>query len=510
MNAAIGQRLWISWLLVLLAALALRLHVAPLAHSPDEGVYLQHAWNLAHGNLDLNDSSWYIHRIPVYAPTSLLYALFGMHNWTTLAWPLVVSLLQILLAMLITRRLAGAAASVFAGLLLTLLPVDVISSVHLHPDGSFGMLMSCSVVSWWLARRDESTRPKVSMLVVSGIALALAALERPYAGILGLWFLIDLWLDRRTWRDLLALAAGAIPVVLGYLAIYQVATGNPLFRLEVVSRTYSEGDLAEPARLLFYPREALRPGGPFASVGLLAIASAAFLARRPERQFVRLILWIAIIAGFLQFGSMSFDSWMPILKRSRFLTPLAVAVCVLSALALSRLGGPPDGRARVRPGTLRFATGAAALALVALAAIPHLEGLKKAEGPRFEAYAQAAQLILERPELPVYADHWRTAIQLGPHVRFFGGRGFYFTDEDDLRMVAGNYDSAGRLAYLTEATASEPADGALILIDRSDGRGVEPASPIQLLPMDVRIETLLADAGLELYLATPSTWRAYP
>jgi hypothetical protein len=456
---------WIWWLGVAAAALTLRAVVAPLDLIPDECVYIQHAWNLARGDLTLVDTSWYIHRLPVYLPTGLLYAIAGLNLATTLVWPILASMAQLMLAMLLALRLAGRAASVLAGMLLAVLPLDVIFSVHLMPDVILGAAMSASAVCWWLADDASTDRRRSLLLAAAGLLLGLATLVRPYALLLGLYFVADLRLGRRPLRTLAPVALGLGAIVAPYLIAYQIATGHALYRLQVVADTYGDGGLAEPAHLLFYPRMLLEPRETFGLHAIALLVGLPLLLRRPWRRELRLLTWLVFVGLFLEFGSMSLTTYLPILKRTRFLTPLSLPLCVLLGIILAR------GAALERGGVIgwvrRGMVAAVLTALVAASAV-HLSRHIRTERPRYEAYASAAKIVLDRAELPVMVDHWRTAVRLGPDVGFFGGRGFYFGDDDDKHMQPGDFDSGGRLVYLSPTGSPAALPDGWVLIDRGD------------------------------------------
>jgi 4-amino-4-deoxy-L-arabinose transferase-like glycosyltransferase len=508
-----ARRIWAPIGIVMLVAIALRVWVLPLDWGPDESVYMQSAWNLSRGTLDLTDSSWYVHRLPVYLPAAALYRLFGLGLVTTVVWPLLASLVQALLAVLLASRIEGTRAGLLAGLFLALLPLDIVSSAHLLPDGIFGALMSASVVSWWFADSASGPVRRSFLAALAGVGVGVAVLVRPYAGILLLFFAGDATVLRGgRIRQLLPLVAGLALPLAAYLAAYGLVVGDPLYRLEIVSRTYSSGVLAEPARWLLYPRVLVDPRGPFGVQGLLLLATAPFLLRQPRRDVIRVFAWALLIGAFLEFGSMSLDSYLPILKRDRFLTPLSLPLCVLlgiaSARALDRLMARISGSGeRSDPARTRGALTLAGLILVFVVEFPFLRNVIDTQRARRHAFQAVAMKVEERDDLPLFVDHWRTAIRLAPHVRFFGGRGFYFGGLDADRMSPGNYDSAGRLWYLEPDSSPEHAPSGLVLLDRVEHRGppawYDPDPTQTPTPLGVD-EVLFTGAGVELLRIGPA------
>lgn len=485
---------WWGWLAVLALALALRLYASPTTYYPDEAVYIQHAWNLAHGELQLGDDSWYIHRLPVYVPAAAFYLVAGVGKATTVAWPFLLSLVQLLLLMAVAHVAGGRRLGLLAGLLLAMLPVDILESTHLMPDVVMGTLMSITALLWWLSGHTSGGRGRGALLFLAGASLGLATLARPYALVLGVSLLIGQLLARRRVGELVLVAAGGALVLASYLAVYQLAVGDALYRVEVVSQAYSSGKLAEPARFLAYPKMVAHPLGPLGLHGLALLAVVAPLLVRPTRPVLLLLAWSLPVALLLQFGSMSLERYEPILKRARFLTPLGAPLCFLLAMGLTRASGWLAGRAgALRPAPLL----ALALAVLAGASLLQVHGVRSEGVDRYRALEAAAREIDRHPDLPVLVDHWRTAIALGPHVEFFGGRGFYFGADDEPRMSPGSYDGAGRLGYVAPGSGAGELPPSLLLLDRHNFRN---EAPLEIGgDADISYEPLVSRAGIELH-----------
>ena len=510
--------LTMRFLLILALAAAIRLWMLPLEHSPDESVYVQHAWNLAQGELSVDNFSQYVHRFPAYAPTALAYRLGGVNPWTTAAWPLLASLAQIALAMALAQRIAGGLAAILAGLLLALLPLDIVYSAHLLADVPIGALTSASVVAWWFAT-DAATSPRKKPLLAAaaGICLALAAIIRTYVAIVALLFVLDVLWRRLPLRPLWCAIAGALITCVPVLLLYRRVTGDLFFPFRVVRHVYGEGGFTDPTGFLYYPLELLTPTGYFALNGAALLAALVWLLAAPDRVRMRLVLWMAWIGAFLEFGSMNLTAYVPIVKASRFLTPISLPMCVLIGTAAAGALGytgerrrwilAPSVGARLRPTAL-------ALTLLACGFVSWavLRDIRSGQRARYLAIERAAATLSQHAELPVLFDHWRTAIAMAPHIGFGGGTGFYHGREDALRMVRSLPvdDRYGYLVWYHDLT-SLPA--CLVVIDRrarhyrerEGGAGRGPSLPDYLwnLPTDW---SLLFDAEqVQVYRAPAST-----
>ena len=156
---------------VLALALGIRLYALVGDMSPDALVYAQHAYNLINGTFSLWPDSQYAHRLPVFTPTALLYAAFGVGKFTTHLWPLLLSLGQIVAVVWLGTRMFSPRTGVLSGALLAMFPLDVRLARQLLPDIVLGALITVSVVTWLMAfyRRP---RPGRVLLLLSGVALA--------------------------------------------------------------------------------------------------------------------------------------------------------------------------------------------------------------------------------------------------------------------------------------------------------------------------------------------------
>jgi 4-amino-4-deoxy-L-arabinose transferase-like glycosyltransferase len=500
------------FLIVLVFAAAVRLWMLPLEHSPDESVYIQHAWNLAHGQLSFDNLSQYVHRFPVYVPTALAYWLGGIGPWTTAAWPILASLAQIFLAMALARRIAGNFAATVAGLALALLPLDIVYSAHLLADVPMGAMTSAAVVAWWFAHEaGVSTRRQSLLSATAGALLALAAIVRTYAAIVALLFVFDLLLRRSSFRTLGFAVLGAIATSLPVLLLYRTIVGDFFFPFRVVRHVYSEGRFTDPTGLLYYPAELLAPTGYFALFGPALVASLIWSLAAPDSARLRLLIWMAWIGAFLQFGSMSLEAYVPILKAPRFLTPITLPASVLiGSAAAGALGLSGERRRWVLPpaafGRLRGPS-----LVVILIAWGFVSGsivweLRGAQRSRYRAVEQVATLLAQHPDLPVLFDHWRTAIALAPHVRFGEGFGFYHGREDALRMVH-SLPVDDRYGYLVWYSQAQTVPAALVVVDRrathyrvrDGGAGRGPSLPAYLWDLPSEWKLLFTAEELALY-----------
>ena len=492
---------------ILLLATGLRARALSGEMGPDSTVYAQYAWNLLHGDFSLGNSNQYTHRLPVFAPVSLFYAVGGVGRVTTAAWPLLLSLVGIATAFWLGRRLFGSAAGVIAALVLATLPLDAIEAGRLMPDVVMGSLIGLSGAVW-MGARDRGRLAGVA----SGILVALAAGVRPYSLLMLPLFVADAWAtpDRR--RRLLWVALGIVIVLVPGGIAYAVQTGDPLYRLHVISGLYSSGVLGEGARFEYYPRLIRMPWHETGLHPLLLVGCVLLCLPRPGPERARLLLWLGAFFGFLQFGSMSLTEWVPILKRIRFLTPLSLPAAVLVGSVVAGVAGWTGEtrwwtRARgAWRSLLRVGVGAGLAGLLALC-IWQIELDRRERLPRFEAFDAIAARLQHGDSIVV--DHWRTSIRLAWHLGYEFGAHYYLVD-DRHRMDPDAQAPDAEMGYLRWYANADDVPAGWVVTDEETLAGMRRLGDLQRtfadedvpewalqLPEDWQLE--VERAGLRLY-----------
>ena len=82
----------------------------------DDFGYAQVAFKLTRGVLDVAPWAGGLARLGMYAPVALLYSLLGVSELTTLAWPLMCSLLGVIFVYTLGRQFGGEPAGLIGAL----------------------------------------------------------------------------------------------------------------------------------------------------------------------------------------------------------------------------------------------------------------------------------------------------------------------------------------------------------------------------------------------------------
>jgi hypothetical protein len=454
---------------VLLVGFALRCYVITNDMYADSVVYAQDAYNLLHGTFSLRDDSWCTHRLPVFVPVAIAYAVWGVNTFSTHVWPMLLSMAQLVLTMWLGFRLIGRRAGLVAGALLAFLPLDVNQAAHLMPDGVMSTLLTAAAAFWIVGRQQAGGRARLLMFL-SGVCLALATITRMYSIVLVALYFGDVVARPRTARDLLWPVLGGLAVGLPLAALYQASTGDVLYPLRVVSDAYGRRLAPEGVSLVLYPSLLWHPRQETALYPALFAVTLVFALVRRNRTDVPLLLWALSLLLLLEFGTMSFSRYVPIFKRTRFLTVVAAPLSLLAASMLCTVVPWLRERWQRSPGRRAWraviVSGGVFVLLVGLGDALYV--LRRDRAPLALAGTQtraAADLLSSRPELPVFIDHWRTACRLAYYLGFRGGSSFYIGADDHARMVRSAGAAGSRLRYLSWYPLADSLPPGFIVLD---------------------------------------------
>jgi len=442
----------VAVVLVILFAAAYRLFGMTGDIMYDPAVYAQDAYNLLHGTFNLNTDSWYSHRLPVFVPVALAYAVLGVGTLSTNLWPLVLSILQIVTVVWVGRRLFGARTAVLAAFFVAMMPLDVIYAGILNPDAVLASLLTFSVALWIMAFEGRPA-PSRTPLFLSGLFCGLAVDTRAYALLIVLFFLGYAVWRRASWRALFWWVVGAAAVGVPVVLIYKFVTGDPLLPIRAMSSFYGDPERAEGTGLMYYPRLIL---GLKSYTGLFALfftVTAVWALVRRSRERMIVLAWMAPILLYLQFGTMSFEAYVPVFKRVRFLTPFVAPAALLSASvvweALHMFGELAEKFLHLRDGA-PVRRGLLGLLVIVLLvnSLWIMKTHRVAHTAVADSFQAAASVVKTDAAVPVLFDHWRTSIRFGYYLGFKDGSHLYEGADETKRMLKGPTTAGTRLGYL--------------------------------------------------------------
>jgi 4-amino-4-deoxy-L-arabinose transferase-like glycosyltransferase len=340
-NERVGALVALATVVFVLAVILRLVSFSGLVASDDVN-YARYARQIVDGvySLELHHQAA---RPGVILPTALFYWLFGVSEWTTVAWPLLCSSLAAALVAFLAGRLYGYTAAIVAGALAATFPVDVRFATVLFPEPVVGAFAAAAGILYWEAGRRASS----VLASASGLLLGVAFLAKEPAAFLVVAFAAA-WMLERRWKLVAALALGAGAVVVAEAAWYWYLRGDWLFRFHALAthnnlfqRSVEHG---APGDLVYrlvkaYPRMMLYPSFDFGvhSLVALVLGAVALLVRFREHATRWLFLWAAIPFIYLDWGSSSLTAYIPIPTDSRYIAFVYAPLFVLAAGALAAL-----------------------------------------------------------------------------------------------------------------------------------------------------------------------------
>ena len=298
---------WLPLLAVLGLALALRLiFVTGMVFSDDLG-YAQAANDLTRGVFRLSPWPAGQARIGLYAPTALLYLLFGANDVTTLAWPLFCSLLSVVFIYHIGRVLAGESTGLLASFLWTLLPLDISAATSFLPDGPLATFSSGAVLFFLIGERAQGRRAWL-MFGLSLACLGYAILIKPLGLIVLVFIVVYVVSRRRLGRQLWIGLAGAVAVGLALIVYYFVivprhgpAMDTQVPLLHLIASTATD-----------WWDQVLNQSPEFRVITPLVVVAVVIAMANRRREAVFPLLWLGSMFFYFEFGSISPFRYQPI------------------------------------------------------------------------------------------------------------------------------------------------------------------------------------------------------
>jgi hypothetical protein len=379
-RSKIARALAIPWpfaiALVLLTAAALRTLPPVDWEGGDAENYACIAWRLADGERVIGIYSGPPHepdetigprafaiRPAVTVPASWLLTWLPPVPWVFTAWPLLLGLSEVALAILFGRALWGPRAGLLAALLVACLPLAVSEARALRADLPAAVFLGWGVFALWNGAKAPRTASQIAlgtgaglMVGASWLAKETVALAMPALAMVAL-----LSIRRHGARAALAPVAcvlAGVAVLAAEALVYSAKVGDPLFRFHELARNFQqcrenffyadspahgwpEGGytsavltrlvIAGPTQLLF--------ARPTLGIGFLALVAGIALWRRKDPSVVPILAWLVSLGLAFNFGSTSLSEYRPIVPASTYFQPIVLPACLLCGAAASAWSG---------------------------------------------------------------------------------------------------------------------------------------------------------------------------
>lgn len=298
-------------------------------------------------------------RLGITLPAALSFNIFGFNQFTISLYPLICSLMSIILVYFLGRTLIDEKTGLLAALLLTFYPLDVIFSTKLYVDVPLAFFMG--LVIYFYLRAFETDKKR--FYVLCGLSLGISYICK----LNGLYILLVMGLYTIYKRrfDLKSLF-----IILGFLAIfvpesiyYHKKTGDLLYRFKIASGSgvteiqsmydqatephgkVDNGPNLDPTPFFkkedkgagivrgsnwyFEPLLMLLTNQEFGFFCFFIIPISGYCLVKRKRKVYVILLWMIPLFLYLAYGSISPFRYVPLRRWPRYYTPITFPALIL-------------------------------------------------------------------------------------------------------------------------------------------------------------------------------------
>jgi len=287
-------------------------------------------------------------RIGLHYPVGFFFKIFGVNQISAIMYPLICSILSIILVYQIGSTFFNERLGILSALLLSVFPLDIIYSTQTMGEIPLSFLTSMSV---FLFLKGNSTKNGNLFYLLSGVFIGFGYLTR-ITGLIPILFMIGYVIYKRKIKINYFYVLLGLSIILLLEGIrYQVALGDFFFRIHEVSGHYGSESAVRLRGLNvamdYYPkvmfnldyRYRFRNDKYLVWYGLFyyfALVSILYLLWKRKKNSNILLIWFLAFFLYLQFGSMSFTRYVPIHRLARHLSILTIPCVLVVAVFLER------------------------------------------------------------------------------------------------------------------------------------------------------------------------------
>jgi len=312
--------------LILIFALVIRLIFFSGVWSSDSLFYSEFADMLSKGDTSFIGKNHFAQRLGIIFPTSILYSIFGVNEFSSNIWVLLISLGSIVLIYKFGKLFFSEKVGLLSAFLLSFFPLEVVYSTTLMGDLPSIFFLALSV---YLFLKSEKINKKISSDVLcffSGLSLGISYLIREMSVLIGLFFLIYVIYNKKIKSRYFLIALGFILMFSIEFLYLLSATGNPFLRYSVTiseevailteSPYYARGSF--PFSLAHYPyiiftHKLLGLFYPFIFIAIF------YCIVYRKKETYNLLFWFIPLLLYISFGSASLTTYTLIPPDPRLL-----------------------------------------------------------------------------------------------------------------------------------------------------------------------------------------------
>jgi 4-amino-4-deoxy-L-arabinose transferase-like glycosyltransferase len=401
----------------------------------DPHTYTVYANDLAHGTLQFPRVGDHgppkgpqngLARPGLYGPVAILVKTFGLSELTIAVYPLLASVVTLLLAYVLARSLYGPLAGLLGIGLLAVLPYDVQQASILQPDPLAAFWANVGVVLTYFGLTRDRVYHSTAFTFLAGVSFGISWVCKesvvylvPCVGILILCLRREATFRTRV-RWLVSVGIGSMAVLVAETLSYRAITGDPLFHFHVMkdycdfnvwcfdqSSTVFGWESGQYAKVLFKRLVVYGPKEIFNSFNALPVFAAIALAWGivfRHGKYAMPGIWFVTLVLMYNFASTSLEVYRPLPILERYMYPLILpSVLLVAGFLADHLEYEPDSAVRRERAFLAWT-------LVTVFCVQNATEMRYVLGSRPEASARAVADKLHKTDI-VYTDY-RTAYNL--------------------------------------------------------------------------------------------------
>jgi len=371
--------------------------------SGDDIIYAGMSNGLARGGWDAVNLHYGVnYRLGLSVPLALLFRAGGINDFTYVIYPLLMSLVSIVVVFLLGRRLFGSAAGLTAALLVATCPFDAVFASSMTIDIITSCLAAITVLAFLAAREVSGARRFGYAFLGAAATLVGYMIKEPAVYVLPCLGALALTRVRdrgAVLRDVVFCGVVGAGLAATFAADYWT-TGDALNRLHVQWPQSGAATGSVRETLLMYPRLVwLRsPDGtlPFGYLFYALVPAVLYVAaRRPARAHVPL-LWLLVLVLLLEFFPKELHPLTLAPRYARYAHAWLAPASLVVAAAL-------EGMRRWRRIPFWIC-----LAVLATSGLPEARTLHRVWTEPLSDRNEAASFLARLPPRPVYSDFWLT------------------------------------------------------------------------------------------------------
>jgi len=326
--------------LILIFGLVLRLLFFSGIGTSDDLAYSRYANSVNEGS-SLDSDGYFSTRLGIIYVTALSYSLFGINDYSSVLFVLLISLANIILVFYFGKLLFTRKVGLLAAFLLSFFPLDVVYSTRLLSDLPSAFFMALGV--YFFLYSEKKQRLKYGLgYIFSGIFIGLGYLMRESALLIALFFVAYILYKRKVIKQYFLIPSVVLIIFLIETLTFLAITGDPLSRVHASQVTITEvffehnyfGRLNFPEGLFHYPW-LLFTNNLLLYFYIFIFLAIGYCLIYKKKETYTLLFWFIPLLLYLSFGSSSFTQYVPFKAVDRYTSIITIPGILLLAYFLT-------------------------------------------------------------------------------------------------------------------------------------------------------------------------------